>query len=426
MKTNDIASKSHDIQVSLEGKEVPEFELIPKIGMMVNLALHIRGLPMMEYEKLRLVAIHFFSIPPTVVKEILIDLAEVEFVTLVTEGKNIKKVIPKVPFFDSIYEKIGDYATTDYTLNEQEKIALEILTKLSGSPTEISNIYSTGADKKIIDRSLKIGKDGGYILSKRARGKDILVSPLFFSENADIFADLTAKSGGTKIKRILDLLTTAQGWPLAIIEKKMEINGTKISIDDLAILKSLAQDGAVKPPSITTTHAGRNHFLFPPAPGNSKLNPTNREIYERAMALVSSVRQGQFLSKHYPIYWPDRILRALKRNGYLNPTTETYAQYRQLAVMKLGRLEKVGDRYRFYINSSEENDKALNLAIDLVEKGMLTNMEISEDARIALQKDQIYIESLISSSELRKKQSIALGEEAQAEFDNLLIKGISI
>jgi len=427
MERIEKVSKAHDIHVSLEGKEVPEFELLPKIGMMVSLSLHIRGLPTVEYELLRKVGGYYLGIPSSSFREIILGLAEIEFVKLISEGATIKKVIPQVPFFDNIYDNVGEFAETLYSFNEQEDLALKILTKLSNSPTEKSNIYNIGAENRVVERSLKIGLDGGYILSKRARGQDILISPVFFSENADTFADLTAKAGAKKIKRILDLVTKSQGWPLSIIESTMTINGDPITKEDLAILKSLAQDGAVKPPSITTGHSGKNYFLFPPAPGSSKLNPANREIYERAMALISSVRQGQLLSKMYPIKWPVKILKALKRDGWLSPTSETYAQYHQLAMMKVGRLERTaGDRYKFVLILSEENTRALDLSIRLIEDGKITDMEIDEDAKIALQKDQSYIDSIISSSNLRKREIIKLSEEAKEEFDNLLIKGTSL
>src|SRR5690606_19335223 len=103
--------------------------------------------------------------------------------------------------------------------NEPEQLALRILSELTNSPTERSNIYSLGAEKKIVDRNLQFGTEGGYIMSKRARGREILISPLFFSENVDVFADLTAKSGASTIKRVLELVKKAQGWPLSIIEK---------------------------------------------------------------------------------------------------------------------------------------------------------------------------------------------------------------
>ncbi|QQT56127.1 hypothetical protein I6I98_13035 [Sphingobacterium multivorum] len=420
------AAQCYDITTALGGKNIPEFESLPRIGMMVSLALHLRGLPIIEYEKLKLVSDYYFKISPILLREILECLEEVGFVQLFTEKKTIKKVLPKVPFFDDIYSTVGKYANLEMEFNEPEQLALRILSELTNSPTERSNIYSLGAEKRIVDRNLQFGTEGGYIVPKRARGRDILISPLFFSENADIFADLTAKSGANTIKKVLTLVKKAQGWPLSVIEKTKSINGESITEQELHILKRLAQDGAVKPPAIVTAHSGENYFMFTPAPGASKLNPTNREIYERAMAILASVRQGQLLAKKYAIRSPILILNALKRNGWLSPTSETYAQYHQLTFLKVGRLERTsGDRYKFSLIDSQENKQALDLAIDLLENGGVSNMEIDQDARIALQKDQTYIDSIVSSSRLRESETVSLDEEAKEEFDNMLLKGIS-
>lgn len=425
MQPDQLASKCHDIQTSLGHKQVPEFESLPKIGMMVNLALHIRGLPVLEYDKLKLASAYYFGIPALVFGEIIRDLAEIGFVQLISQGSTIQKVVPKVPFFQSLYEQIGSFALSN-NFNEPEQLALKILSKLADSPTEKSNLYGFGADKKLMLRNLQIGEQGGYIISKKARGKEIMLSPLFFSENPEVFADLTAKSGAKKVQTIIALIKQAQGLPLSIIEKTLEINGNKITSEDFKLIKSLAQDGMIKPPSISTPHAGQNYFIFTPTPGASKLNSTNKEIYERAMALIASVRQGQFLAKEYRIYWPVKILRALKRNGYLRPTTEAQSQYSQLALMRVGRLTPDGNGHRFALIQTDENVAALNLAIDMLETGEITNMEVNEDARMALQKDQSYIESIIASTKLRESEKIALDEETKEELDNLLIKGITI
>lgn len=45
----EVVSKCHDIQVSLESKSVPEYESVAEIGMMVRLALHLRGSPQIDY-----------------------------------------------------------------------------------------------------------------------------------------------------------------------------------------------------------------------------------------------------------------------------------------------------------------------------------------------------------------------------------------
>lgn len=108
--TSEVAARCHEIQTGLGMTEVPEFDNLRVVGMAVRLALHIRGLPAVNFETLKLVANHFWGIPSIGVKRIVETLAEVEFVKLVTEGKTIKAVIPNVPYYETLYEKLGDYA----------------------------------------------------------------------------------------------------------------------------------------------------------------------------------------------------------------------------------------------------------------------------------------------------------------------------
>src|ERR1035441_4948558 len=117
---SEIAARCHEIQTGLAMKEVPEFDNLSVIGMAVRLALHVRGLPAVNYETLKLVANHFLGIPPVGVKRIVETLAEVDFVKLVTEGKTIKAVVPTVPYYETLYEKLGDYAV-DGGFNEAEQ-----------------------------------------------------------------------------------------------------------------------------------------------------------------------------------------------------------------------------------------------------------------------------------------------------------------
>ena len=69
-----------------------------------------------------------------------------------------------------------------------------------------------------------------------------------------------------------------------------------------------------------------------------RLSPTKREIYERAMALVSAVRQGQYLPKQYAIRSPYAILRKLKNDHEIGANTEALEQYQQLTLLRVGRL----------------------------------------------------------------------------------------
>jgi len=426
MTNEELSSKSRDIQVTLGAKTIAEYEAIPQIGIIVTLALHLRGLPVIEYEKARQVAAHFFNIHPSTFKPTMMHLAEIEFVKLDTSGATIKNIYPQVPFFEDIYDKVGDYATVKLPLNEPERLALEMMLRLSNSPVEKTQMFGLGADTKLVNRNLQIGKEAGFIIPKRARGKDILLSPVFFAENPDLLADLTAKSGSTRIQRLLGLIKKAQGWPLSLIESTKMIGEEKISDEELKLLKSLASDGVVKPPSIVTPHAGSQHFIFSPTPGVSKLDPANREIHERAMALIASVRQGQLLPKDVAIRSPYRLLYALKRDGYLRSNTDAYDQYHQLATLRVGQLIHMGGRwYQFRLIQSEENKKALDLALTILETGDVVNMELNEEARIALQKDQEYIESIVASSKLSESKPIALDEQSKIELENILLGGVS-
>lgn len=422
----ELALRSHDISVGLGNKVVPDFESLPQVGQMVRLALHIRGLPRIEYDILRLVAHHYLQITPSDLRSIVKDLAEVEFIRIFSEGETYKAILPTVPYYDEMYIKIGEYATSDKNLNEAEQLAITILDKLTKSPVAKQSLDQLGADSKLLERSISIGNQGNYLISKRVRGKDILLSPVFFSENADIYADLVAKSGASSIQRLLKLIAGFQGVPLHIIESRKEINGTKLSDDEILLLKRLASDGAVKPPSITTSHAGINHFMFTPKPGIARLTPTKRDIYERAMALVSAVRQGQFLPKAYAIRSPFAILSKLKNSeDGLRASTEAFEQYKKLTVMRVGRLEPIGTGgwHNFKINRTEENLAALNIALDLVNSGGTKGLEVDEEARIALGQDQTYVESLIGSKQLREQEYVPLSEEHQEQVDNLFLGG---
>ncbi len=129
IKREELASRCHDIQVSLGNKEVPEFDALTEIGMTVRLAIHLRGLPLIKYEVLKLVAFHYLKIPGVILKNIISNLYEVGFVKVDSEGDTIKSILPTVPYFDDLYDGVGEFAEKSRTFNEPEQVALTMLTK---------------------------------------------------------------------------------------------------------------------------------------------------------------------------------------------------------------------------------------------------------------------------------------------------------
>lgn len=422
-----FAARCHEIQTSLGVVEVPEFESIPELGMAVRLALHIRGLPLINYNVLKLVANHYLGIPTLAVERIVRLLAEVEFVRLQTTGQTINGVLPTVPYYEDMYTQLGEYALIERPFNEAEELAIFLVNRLSKSPENIDTLRNvSGAERKLFNRGLQVGVKGSYLIKRRSRGKDIVLSPTYFSENAEIFADAVAAQGANSIRAILEAVSKFQGYPLRVIEEAAKVGNMSISPDQVALLKRLAQDGAVKPPSIQTTYSGENHFIFTPTPSGAALSPTKRDIYEKAMAIVAAIRQGQLLPQRYAIRSPQAVLNALKTNLKLSrATTEATQQYRNLTHLRIARLINVGGSWsELHIIDTPENREALEIAYELVSTGTFQGMEVDEQARTALQQDQNYIESLIASSEMRKRGTVQLTPEQQEQLELLFLEGI--
>jgi hypothetical protein len=316
---------------------------------------------------------------------------------------------------------MGEFAATDRAFNSAEELTLDIVRRLARSPHHLDTLrLATGADRKIHDRALQIGREGNFIVQERTRGRDVLLSPTYFAENAKTFADLVVTSGAATIQRAMDSLRKLQGVPLSLVEAgQVTIDERQLPPAEVRVLSELARHGAVKPPSIRTEHAGEQFFLFTPTPRGAALPATKRDIYERAMNLVAAVRQGQFLAKNFPIHSPGAVLYVLQRDKKLRrATTEAGAQYRQLVRNRVARLVPVGTGYEeLHLIDTEENREALRIALELVDAGAATGVEVDEEARRALQMDHQYLGSIVASGKLRAREVVPMGEEEQYELD---------
>jgi len=418
-------ARCHEIQLAIKDREVPRFERIPEIGMAVQLALHIRGLPIVDYERLKLVASTMLGIPRLSVDRIVELLGEIEFIKIQRTGRKIETILPLVPFFDELYDGIGEYLTTVGDLDEFENLTLEIVDRLAQSPHNTDSLAGQlGADRKSFNASIELGEKGSFLLSRRARSKTILLNPTYFSENAELFADHVAKCGAGGIKRTLELIRKAQGWPLPLIERTGEISGTKISPDDISLLKRLAQDGVIKPPSITTAYSGQSSFIFTPTPGGANISPLKRDQYEKSLAIVSAVRQGQLLPNKFAIRSPGAVLYKLKSELKLGATTDYGEQYQNLVHLRIAQLITLPNGYRqLQIIDTPENREALKIAYGLVTDGAPPTQSVDDDALRAMTGPQEYVESLVSSRMMREREKITLSEESEFEVGQLLLEG---
>lgn len=414
--------RAHDITLCLERNSVPEFENLHLVGMATRLALHLRGVQPVAYELIKSVAIYLLDFPTTAVRPVLQLLEEAEFLQLVTEGTTIKTVIPKIPYYEKLFDDLGEVSSAT-GFSEHEQFALELQTRLAGSPLVRESVYQLGADKSVVDRIITLGCETSFLSAKRARGRDVILSPTYFSESPTAYADLVAGHGAGRVKRILELLQQNQGWPMSLILSSSEIAGTKLLPEDIAVFKLLAREGFAPPPAIVTEHAGTNHFLFGPRPYGDRIPAFKRPIFEAAMALVAAVRQGQLLPAQYRIRSPYSILRKLKEEGFIGANSEALEQYRQVAALRVGKLVKsTGSRYRLELVRTPENLEAVTLAMEMV-SGENFVPEADQEIVIALRSGESYVESLLGRKRLMQDRVVALDEETQSAIDAFLLKG---
>ena len=422
IKGKELIELSYDVQSGLGNTDVPDFDTLRTMGVAATLAIHLRGLPEIDYELLRKISSYYFGIASSEVRGALDILADIEYVKLVTKSVKILSVIPQVPRFQDLYEGVGErFIFSD--LNEHEQGTLLILSELKKKPENRDRLmHSTGIDNPMLDRCMEIGKTGHYLKQFRARGRDIIASPFYFADNLDGLVEISSKAGASDIAFVVDVIKRNQGWPLSMIEQNLAMGGQKLTVTQKSLLLKLCSEGILKPPSIKFADKSES-FIFTPRPGGTRLDSSNREIYERAMALVSCVRKGQLLADSFKIRNPLAILGALQDRGYLGASSEAGSQYKSLVVLRVGHLKATPNgRHQFHLNRTEENNAALSLAIDLLRTGELTSLDVNQEARIALSKDETYIQSLIGAAELKQRQTVATDAEATEQFEQLLME----
>jgi len=421
--SKEIAEIAFDLHAGGSAMVIPEYDDLQKIGMAATLAVHIKGLGDIPYEVLRKVSDHYFSIPSYALEPVLRILSEVNFVRLTERGRKIDIVTPNIPLFDDIYNTLGDFTSSEFDLNSYEQATLQILSALQKAPVNKDTLYTNlGIEKPVFDRCVDLSGSCGILSLHEARGRKMLISPHYFADNLDALADAAVAAGASTVAGVLGKVKENQGWPLSLALSQGEIGGTRLSTTEQDLLRKLSEEGVIKPPTIKFGSTAQS-FVFTPKPGAARLNAANREVYERAMALISTVRKGQLLPKKYAIRSPKAILSALRDNGYLKSNSDAYEQYHNLVVMRVASLKEVRPgRWQLHLNDTDENKAALNLAIKMLQTGSMSGMEIDTNARIAMTKNEQYIQSLISSKDLKQRQQQKRDEQADHEFDQLLLK----
>ena len=390
-----LSIRAQDIQTGLQSHQVPYFENLPLIGMAARLAIHIRGRDAIEYELLKQIAAYLFGVPQMLFQNVIEVLQDVGFIRVVRNPSRERRVMPQVPYFKNLYEGLSEYADIK-GINEYEKASVTILNRLASGPVSQRTILKELClDTQTADLVLNAGKAGAYINSfNRSDGDEVLISPVYFSEKPDELAKVIEKQGVELAFKTLEAIRKHPGWPLSAIQKNLAIGDIKLHPEQVIFIREILQRGILQPPAVET-NSGSNYFLFTPPIGNEKIPVVEKEIYEKAMALIAAVRQGQHFA-NFPIKSPLAVLRALQRDSWLRPTTEAKEQWRAVALLRICKVIPVHSGWHeVHLISTEENQKALNLALQLFEMGDVTEERgLNPEAQLMIASGGIYHETL--------------------------------
>jgi len=419
-----IGIRCQDIQTSLQdislGPLISETENIRLLGMAERLAIHIRGVDVIDdYKKLKYVAGQF-GIDSLILPRVLETLEEIGWVRVQKRAGEIVKVEESVPYFKDVYSEVGEYYNST-PHSEIEDAIIETTDKLALSPINEETIKKE-LGKKLYKIVLDIGKSGKFIEEYDSPDTEekILYSPIYWVENPKMLEEiykLLKQFGAENVIRILREIQNYQGRPLT--DRLFKTEKGSLSQDD-QILFELIKRGIILAPQVDSFR-GRKSFAFTPYP---EISIEEKVILEKAMAILACVRYGEHFGLITKIKYPEAILdKLLNPPHIIGPHTEIRKQYAILVGRGIGRIYPatgVSDRWYFRLIDKEENIKAVKLAKDLLVVGeAISDRGFQEELQKILFTSGSYEEALRTLPKL--KEPTRLSSETQEHILNSIM-----
>ena len=419
-----IGIRCQDIQTSLQdislGPLISETENIRLLGMAERLAIHIRGVDVIDdYKKLKYVAGQF-GIDSLILPRVLETLEEIGWVRVQKRVGEIVKVEESVPYFKDVYSEVGEYYNST-PHSEIEDAIIETTDKLALSPINEETIKKE-LGKKLYKIVLDIGKSGKFIEEYDSPDTEekILYSPIYWVENPKMLEEiykLLKQFGAENVIRILREIQNYQGRPLT--DRLFKTEKGSLSQDD-QILFELIKRGIILAPQVDSFR-GRKSFAFTPYP---EISIEEKVILEKAMAILACVRYGEHFGLITKIKYPEAILDKLLNSPHIiGPHTEIRKQYAILVGRGIGRIYPatgVSDRWYFRLIDKEENIKAVKLAKDLLVVGeAISDRGFQEELQKILFTSGSYEEALRTLPKL--KEPTRLSSETQEHILNSIM-----
>jgi len=343
-----------------------ELSLLKEMGAAIQIATTIKDHEIIRDLKAFYAAAGELKISRSLAKEALIHLEKLGFVRLKwdTGKSNITRIDIVVPELPKVYGDSGDYFLVENNSDIASKL-VTLIDRLSLFPYKEKDIRSQLSIKPTDYDCIKdIGKATSLLdtYTSPIDSESIIYSPIYWDDNPRKIFELLKKHKSVQLEDALRQVKKYQGTAGDKLQNQVLLDAVK-----LGCFPTLSVESS----------SGLKKFVFTPQLGVGK---TEKVLLHKARVLLSCVRYGENFAGITKIYDPQKLLNVLSGRGFIAGHSESLRQYesaRNHGLVKL--IPTVSARYEVHFVDNEENRKAVQMALEMLEIGEASKIDDSQD-----------------------------------------------
>ncbi len=306
-------------------------------------------------------AAEVLKISPWAFESVVQELAEVELVhNIQRRGGEIVSFTESVPLLhDDAHERLGENWVNNQPSEVEQQLVVAVDT-LAQAPVLVDELRReldiTGRSDQLL-RS--VGENAELMRYYHLNdGSELAVSPLYAFEQPESLVGIFDSHPADHVRESFHRLRQHPGFAVAM-------NGSEPVIEDMVKL------GLVPAPTVVGADNKPRSFVIIPYGLDPVFLTSKKQVLERALALIASVRCGEVSGGFTNVRFPDLILAKLMdedQNYTLRPHSSTERQY--AAVIRLGMIETVprGNLHAARLIPTPDNIEAVQLARTLLQR----------------------------------------------------------
>jgi len=359
MENHTIGIRLHDLN---QGLVVVSSGLVNRyyrptrlVGAVAQVSGLLAGLQQTTYQRL-LVAVGELGIDESLLDRSLDEMQLLGFARVRQQPSGNHSIDVTVPLVRDRYEDIGErWKQLDPC--SIETVSLDLMNELGLLPRYRDELFTKygirGSEEGEIIKDILTSASvlGSYV--SPSNGEEVLYSPLYWEENPEKVTELADKYDLGDVYEAIEGVRSYQGLP----ESKVA-NPILLSVVETGLLPTTTVDSS----------SGSRRFLFTPVQGLKKLE---KDTLTKALALLSAVRYGQHHAQITKLrYSAAELLHIIRDRKRIGPHSEILGEYSPVVNRMVGRVvEGPTGRYTFHFHDTEENMRALDIAVELASIG---------------------------------------------------------